>query len=336
MTSRNTRTPKYGPFLLSPAGKAYLWGGNRLRDDFAKDMDLTPLAETWECSTHPDGFSRVASGPFEGQVLSDVIREHPEFMGTHPKSKRELPILVKLIDARQDLSVQVHPDDDYAEEHEGGQSGKTEMWYVVDAAPGASLIYGFYEDITKERLRRAIQNGTVERYLQRVPIRKNDVFFIRAGQVHAIGKGALIAEVQQSSNLTYRMYDYGRLDKDGRQRKLHVEKALDVANLKGSGTPRQPMRVLRFQNGAAYDLLCRCEYFQTERMLLNTETCREMAAIQAGTNSFEVLLCTEGCGVCFWGEGESLNFCKGDCVFLPAGSAKVRMHGKAQLLRITC
>ncbi len=262
MTRRNTPKHNYGPFLLSPAGKDYLWGGTRLKDDFAKDVDMTPLAETWECSTHPDGFSHVVSGPFAGQSLSDVIREHPEFLGTHPKSKGELPILVKLIDARQDLSVQVHPDDAYAEKYENGQQGKSEMWYVVDAAPGASLIYGFYNDITKEKLRRAIQDETVERYLQRVPIHKNDAFFIPAGQVHAIGQRALVAEVQQSSNLTYRMYDYGRLDKNGKPRELHIEKALAVANLKGSVAPRQPMRMMRFKNGVAYDLLCRCQYFR--------------------------------------------------------------------------
>lgn len=328
---------KYGPFLMVPAGKDYLWGGSRLKDDFAKEADLTPLAETWECSTHPDGLSHIASGPFQGMALGDVIRSHPEFLGTHPENnKGELPVLIKLIDAKQNLSVQVHPDDEYAKKYENGQQGKSEMWYVMDAEPGAELIYGFYHDITKETLRRAIGNGTVEKYLQRVPIYKDDAFFIPAGQVHAIGAGALIAEVQQSSNLTYRMYDYGRLEKDGKPRELHVDKALDVANRKGSAAPRQPMRVFRFKNGAAYDLLCRCKYFQVERMLLNTEICRQMASVQAGANSFEVLLCTEGCGVYYWGEKESLNFYKGDCVFLPADSAEVRIHGRAQLLRITC
>lgn len=336
MTRKNTPMRNCGPFLLSPAGKDYLWGGERLRDDFGKDLDLTPLAETWECSTHPDGLCHAASGPFRGQTLADVLREHPEFLGTHPKSRGELPILVKLIDAKQDLSVQVHPTDDYAAKHENGQNGKSEMWYVMDAAPGASLIYGVYNDITREKMREAIQNGTVERYLQRVPIHKNDAFFIPAGQIHAIGRGALIAEVQQSSNLTYRLYDYGRLDKNGQPRELHIEKALDVANLNGSAAPRQPMRVLRFQRGVAFDLLCRCQYFQVDRMLLNTEACRTMAVVQAGKNSFAVLLCIDGCGVCYWGEQESLNFYKGDCVFLPADSAEVRIHGKAQLLRITC
>lgn len=243
------------PFLLRPAGKDYLWGGNRLNDEFAKGIDMTPLAETWECSTHPDGTSRIEGGQHDGRLLSNVLREHPEYLGTHPRTKDELPILIKLIDAKRDLSVQVHPDDDYAREHENGSLGKTEMWYVLDATKDASLIYGFYHDMDRETLRRSLEAGTVEKYLQKVPIRKNDVFYIEAGMVHAIGAGALIAEIQESSNLTYRMYDYNRTDKNGKPRELHIEKALEVANLKGSASPRQPMRVLKYRPSCASELL---------------------------------------------------------------------------------
>lgn len=204
------------PFLLKPAGKDYLWGGNRLNDDFTKGIALSPLAETWECSTHPDGPSTAASGEFEGQSLSDVLMAHPEFLGTHPKTKGELPILIKFIDAKKDLSVQVHPTDAYAAEHENGQLGKTEMWYVLDAAKDTSLVYGLKTDVEKERLRAAIEKGTVEKYLQKVPVQKNDLFYIEAGTIHAIGAGALIAEIQESSNLTYRIYDYDRVDRNGK------------------------------------------------------------------------------------------------------------------------
>ncbi|MCD7886925.1 MAG: mannose-6-phosphate isomerase, class I [Clostridiales bacterium] len=323
------------PFLLSPVGKDYLWGGNRLNEDFAKGIDLHPLAETWECSTHPDGLSVVASGEFQGQTLRDVLREHPEFLGTHPKAAECLPILIKLIDAKQDLSVQVHPDDAYAREHENGSLGKTEMWYVLDATRDAKLIYGFYHDTDEETIRRSLADGTVEKHLQKVPIRKDDVFFIPAGQVHAIGAGALIAEIQESSNVTYRLYDYDRVDKNGTPRALHIDRALEVADLSGSGQPRQPMRVLRFQPGAAIELLCRCKYFEVSRVLLNTERVRKMVQLQAGSNSFQVLLCTEGCGMFFW-EGETLPFYKGDCLFLPARSVPLRLHGAAQLLKVNC
>ena len=141
------------PFLLKPAGKDYLWGGTRLNDDFSKGIALEPLAETWECSTHPDGPSIVASGKYKGRLLSQVLKQHHEYLGTHSKTEGELPILIKLIDARKDLSVQVHPDDAYAAKYEHGSLGKTEMWYVLDAAKDAQLIYGFYHDMEKSVLK---------------------------------------------------------------------------------------------------------------------------------------------------------------------------------------
>ncbi|MCD7834705.1 MAG: mannose-6-phosphate isomerase, class I [Lachnospiraceae bacterium] len=343
-TNRNTSltlTPEASPernnqpFLLSPVGKDYLWGGNRLNEDFAKGIDLSPLAETWECSTHPDGPSVVATGEFQGQTLTDVIKAHPEYLGTHPAAKDGIPILIKLIDAKKDLSVQVHPDDAYAGRYENGSLGKTEMWYVLDAAKDARLIYGFYHDIEEETLRKSLAEGTLEKYLRKVPIQKDDVFFIPAGQVHAIGAGALIAEIQENSNLTYRLYDYDRTDKTGRPRALHIDKALAVANRKGSLAPRQPMRVRKFRPGVADELLCRCKHFEVSRILLNTESVRQMVQARTGSNSFQVLLCTEGCGIFFW-EDTSLPFYKGDCLFIPADSVPLRIHGKAQMLKVSC
>lgn len=331
------------PFLLAPTGKDYLWGGRRLKDDYAKEMDLTPLAESWECSTHPDGPCSAASGPHAGETLSQILLAHPEYLGTHPArscAPGEIPILVKFIDADKDLSVQVHPTDEYAAEHEGGQRGKTEMWYVVDAAPHASLIYGFNRNMQESTVRGAIQNGTIERYLQRVPVQSGDVFYIEAGTVHAICAGSLIVEVQESSNLTYRLYDYHRIDKNGRERELHVDKAMEVADLTSKAAPRQPMRVLRYRPGYASEFLCRCKYFAVERILVNTQRVREMAAFGTDDTSFQVLICTEGCGVLFWtaenGQEEFLRFCRGDSIFLPAGSVPISMHGRAELLGITC
>lgn len=321
------------PFLLKPAGKDYLWGGNRLNDDFTKGIALSPLAETWECSTHPDGPSTAASGEFEGQSLSDVLLAHPEFLGTHPKTKGELPILIKFIDAKKDLSVQVHPTDAYAAEHENGQLGKTEMWYVLDAAKDTSLVYGLKTDVEKERLRAAIEKGTVEKYLQKVPVQKNDLFYIEAGTIHAIGAGALIAEIQESSNLTYRIYDYDRVDRNGKKRELHIEKALEAASLAASREPRQPLRVLKYRRGCASELLCRCKYFEVYRMIVNTERCRELVVYEADSTSFRVLLCTEGCGAIQF-EDEMLRFFKGDCIFVPADSVKLQIHGQAQFLDV--
>lgn len=329
------------PFLLKPAAKDYLWGGSRLNDDFAKGIDMTPLAETWECSTHPDGPSVISSGEFEGMELAELLKRFPEFLGTHPLSnpylqKGELPILIKFIDAKKDLSVQVHPDDDYARKVEHELFGKTEMWYVLDAAKDAKLVYGFYHDMDKEKLRCSLEQGTVEKYLQKVKVHKDDVFFIESGTVHAIGAGALIAEIQENSNLTYRMFDYNRRDKNGNLRELHVDKALDVVNLKKSSEPRQPLRLLKYQRGWATELLCRCQYFQVERMLLNTEACREMADFQTNESSFQVLLCTSGCGLLMYGGTGALQFFKGDCIFVPAGSVPIKIHGNAQLLKVVC
>ena len=332
--TRKNMSLKTEPFLLRPAGKDYLWGGTRLKDDFSKDLPMNPLAETWECSTHPDGPSIIASGKYKGQFLADVIKKHPEYLGTHPKGKAGLPILVKLIDARKDLSVQVHPNDEYAMKYENGSLGKTEMWYVVDAAKDASLIYGFHHDMDRAVLKKSLEEGSVQKYLQKIRIHKDDVFFIEAGTVHAIGKGAMIAEIQESSNLTYRLFDYNRVDREGRRRELHIRKALDVINLKGSQEPRQPMRVLRYRKGTASELLCRCKYFQTERMLVNTECYREMADYQTGENSFQVLLCIGGCGT-LTGR-ESIHFIKGDCIFIPANSIPLKIHGKAEFLKIEC
>lgn len=324
------------PMLLRPTGKDYLWGGRRLNDEFEKNIDLSPLAETWECSTHPDGPSYVVGGEYDGLTLAEVLKSHPDYLGTHPNTQGELPILIKFIDAKQDLSVQVHPTDEYAKEKENGQLGKTEMWYVLDATQDAKLIYGLNHDCDEQTLRSAIDNGTVMKYLQKVPIKKDDLFFIEAGTIHAIGEGALIAEIQENSNLTYRLYDYDRVDKNGKKRELHIDKAMQVANMQSAAEPRQPLRVLKYKQGVASELLCRCKYFEVYRMIVNTER-RQIVNYSADEVSFRVLLCVNGCGTLTYqqdGTAESINFYKGDCVFVPANSVVIQIHGKAQFLDV--
>lgn len=324
--------------MLKPATKDYLWGGGKLKDDYGKETNCYPVAETWECSTHPDGQSIVASGADKGKPLGELLQDHPEYLGEHSLQttggKAELPILIKLVDAKQDLSVQVHPDDEYALKYENSL-GKTEMWYVLYAQKGAELTCGFNQDVDKDCIKQALAEGTIKKYLNHVPVHKNDLFFVEAGTVHALGKGVVVAEIQENSNLTYRLYDYERIDKNGKQRELHVDKAMDVINMRSSSVPRQPMRVLRYKKGCASELLIRCKYFQAERWLLNTEVHRELTGFQTNSNSFHALLCTEGCGVLF-GENLLLNFFKGDCIFVPADSIPLKLHGKAQLLKISC
>ena len=320
------------PFLLRPSGKDYLWGGKRLNDEFEKGIPMSPLAETWECSTHPDGPSFVVGGEFDGMELAEVLKQHPEYLGTHPNTDGELPILIKFIDAKQDLSIQVHPDDAYAMTYENGQQGKTELWYVLDAARDAKLVYGFRRDMTENKVRAAIKKGTLMKHLQQVPIHKDDLFFIAPGTVHAIGAGALIAEIQENSNLTYRLYDYDRVDKTGKKRQLHIDKAMSVIDFKSAAEPRQPLRVLRYRQGVATELLCRCKYFEVHRMIVNTER-RQVVTYWADALSFRVLLCINGCGTIGF-EKESMNFYKGDCIFVPADSVELRIHGQAQFLDV--
>lgn len=320
------------PLLLRPSGKNYLWGGSRLNDEFEKGINMTPLAETWECSTHPDGPSYVVGGEFDGQQLAAVLRQHPEYLGERHKGSCELPILIKFIDAKKDLSVQVHPTDDYAKENENGQLGKTEMWYVLNADKDASLVYGLAKSCTREELSSAVADGSVMNLLQKVPIHKDDLFFIRAGTIHAIGAGALVAEIQENSNLTYRLYDYDRVDRDGKKRELHIDKALDVADLKSSAEPKQPLRVLKYRQGAASELLTRCKYFEVYRMLINTER-RQIVHYRADEVAFRVLLCVGGCGTVSFEDGV-ITFYKGDCIFVPASSDTLCIHGQAQFLDV--
>ncbi len=323
---------KKEPLLLRPSGKDYLWGGNRLNDEFDKGLALTPLAETWECSTHPDGPSYVVGGEFDGKKLAQVLEKYPEYLGKRHKGENTMPILIKFIDAKMDLSVQVHPTDAYAIEHEQGQLGKTEMWYVLDADKNARLVYGLKRDCTREQMRQAIINGTLMKELQWVPVKKGDLFFIEAGTIHAIGAGALVAEIQQNSNLTYRLYDYDRIGKDGKKRELHIDKALDVAKLKSTAEPRQPLRVLKYRQGVAAELLTRCKYFEVYRMIVNTER-RQKVHYRADEIAFRVLLCVNGCGSISYERG-NITFYKGDCIFIPADSKTLTIHGQAQFLDV--
>ncbi len=329
-----SKSHKNRPFLLTPVAKDYLWGGSRLNDDFNFNMECDPFAEAWVCSCHPDGESIVAE---LNCSLSALLKAHPEYLGTHAVAvaNGEFPILIKLIDAKKNLSVQVHPDDEYANVYENGSLGKTEMWYILDAKKDSELVYGFKQDVTDAQVRSSIDNDTIESLLNHVQVHKNDLFFIESGTVHAIGAGCLIAEIQESSNLTYRLYDYNRIDKNGNKRELHIDKAMDVTNLKSSAAPHQPMRVLKYKNGAASELLTRCKYFQVERMLLNTEVQRKLATFQTGENSFHCLLCVDGCGVLF-GNEVNIPFFKGDCIFVPAESISLKLHGKAQMLNVSC
>ncbi|HCT91265.1 MAG TPA: mannose-6-phosphate isomerase [Lachnospiraceae bacterium] len=316
---------------LFPAGKDYLWGGTRLREEYGKNINLTPLAETWECSVHPDGPSMVATGTFRGKTLAEVLEQHPEYLGTKA-GDGGLPVLVKFIDAREKLSVQVHPDDAYARKH-GWPNGKTEMWYVVDAEEGASLIYGFRHKVTAEILRRAVETGTLDRHLQKVEVHRGDTYFVPSGTVHGIGAGILIAEIQENSNVTFRVYDYDRVNRNGQKRELHFDRAVQVMDMGVAESVMQKPRMVRYYAGCSRELLCRCKYFETERIQVT-----KGFSFSVTEHSFQILLCLDGYGQVETMDGEQkpMRFCRGETMFLPADLGRCLVIGETTLLKIRC
>ena len=314
------------PFYLKAPVKDYIWGGTRLRELFGKEGG-DRLAESWELSCHPDGECYIMGGEFDGMKLSDFVNEHPEAVGSGFKSGDSFPVLVKLIDAKNDLSVQVHPNDEYAHKYEN-DNGKTEMWYVIDAAPDSELIYGFNEELSKEDFRKAIENNTLMEKLRRVPVKQGDVFFIEPGTLHAIGKGILIAEIQQSSNVTYRVYDYGRLGADGKPRPLHIEKALEVTNTKPLD-PERPVYGLEL-DGVVTKLLADCQYFKVNRHRLIKEL-----ELYADKNSFAHVLMIGGSGGELAADNHRLELTMGSSVFVPAGTGAFAIKGNCDVIVTT-
>lgn len=295
---------------LRPATKDYIWGGSRLREEYGLQGPAEgPMAEGWMLSCHPDGPSVIENGPYAGKTLTEYIAsEGHGVLGSFGLLFEDFPILIKLIDAKENLSIQVHPSNKYAMEHEH-QYGKTEMWYVLDAQPDAYLYYGFRQEISEQEMEQRIKDNTLTQVLNAVPVKKGDVFFIPSGTLHAICKGILIAEVQQNSNVTYRIYDYGRLGADHKPRQLHIQQAEAV-------TRRVPPKTDYNFGGH----LARCEYFTTDCLSGDfTDDCDD--------ESFTSLIVLEGSGTISCGE-EILPIRKGDSLFLPAESGIYRVEGK--------
>ena len=213
---------------LNPALKSYLWGGTKLKTDWNKQTDEATLSEAWELSFHPDGLATVIGGKYDGKPLAEAATRVD--WGVNCREFPFFPVLSKIIDSAQALSIQVHPSDEYALEHEG-QFGKTEMWYILEADDGAFLYLGLNRTVSAEEFAAAIDSNTVCQLLNRVPVKKGETYFIPSGTIHAIGSGVTLYEVQQNSSLTYRVYDFDRADANGNKRPLHVDKAKAVANL---------------------------------------------------------------------------------------------------------
>ena len=310
---------------LTPAIKDYIWGGTRLSKEFDMVSFTDRQAEAWVLSCHEAGHSIVENGEDKGKTLAEVIAEKGKScLGTNCEKFSFFPILIKLIDARDNLSVQVHPDDDYAMKVEG-EYGKTEAWYIMDCDEGAEIIYGFKKDITEEEFRKSIEENTLLDYVNRVKVKKGDIFFIEAGTLHAICKGILLAEVQQNSNTTYRVYDYGRLQ-NGKPRELHVEKALDVTSTKAIDATGKPMGETVKKDGFSETLLTTCELFTMKRLDIE-----EKATVTADSTSFVSLVCLEGNGVVMHGD-TCVTLYKGESLFIPASYGEVEILGNLTVL----
>ena len=309
------------PLKLKPAFQNYIWGGTRLRDEFGKESDLERIAESWELSCHPAGACKIVNGSCKGMTLKEYLEQDwAARVGTGAASFSSFPVLIKLIDACQDLSVQVHPDDRYAREHEGGENGKTECWYVVDCEEGAALAYGFSRELSREEFRAHILDGTLLDYVRLVPVHKGDVFFIEAGTLHAIGAGILMAEIQQNSNITYRIYDYERVDDEGKPRELHIEKAVDVT--KTWAAPPRMKRPPVQQEGFSSVTIADCPYFST----VEYHVTGQAVFPESAGESYTHILVTEGEAALIYEDGVIMPLAKGDSVFMPAsfGSYMIR------------
>lgn len=312
------------PLLLKPPVKDYLWGGTKLKEEFGLETDKEIAAEGWMLSCHKDGSGVVVNGELKGKTLPEALEIFgKEALGKNAENFTYFPILIKLIDAKQSLSVQVHPDDEYALRVEG-EYGKTEMWYVVDCDDGASLVYGFNRDVEKEEFERRIKDNTLMEICNSVPVKKGDLFFITAGTLHAIGGGILIAEVQQNSNSTYRVYDFGRVGVDGKPRELHIEKAIDVTK---TTTPEIPYgnvgKVTEFDWGSERELAS-CDLFTGKVLNIKGETEIE------NKDSFVSLVVLSG-EITITYNGEEIKAQKGASIFIPA-NFKITVKGEAEVL----
>ncbi len=256
------------PLLFTPVYKDYIWGGRNL-ESLNRHLPPGKVAEVWEIAAHPDGMSQVENGPFAGQTLQELLdRFGLELIGENNRwalERGKFPLLVKLLDANQDLSVQVHPDDAYARKHEGNELGKTEMWVVLRANPDAAIIYGLSERVSRQTFQHYLEMGRLSDVLNKVPIRLGDHVCVPAGTVHAILGGSIIAEIQQNSNTTYRVFDWNRTGPDGKGRPLHVDQALDVIDFDQVNPSIGGVHQVETRGSLQREVLCKNPYFTTER-----------------------------------------------------------------------
>ncbi|HAW15345.1 MAG TPA: mannose-6-phosphate isomerase [Clostridiales bacterium] len=303
---------------LSPAYKGYIWGGTRLIDEYGMDCGLDRLAEAWVASAHPDGESMVISGKDEGiSFVSFLKKYYPDITSGALCDSDKYPLLVKFLDARSDLSVQVHPDDAYGLKNEG-QCGKSEMWLILDSDEGAGIYVGFKEDMDREQVIKAVEDGTVLDKMNFYTTKKGEVYFIPAGTVHAIGAGNLICEVQNSSSCTYRLFDYDRVDKNGNKRELHLDKALDVMNYNRYDA------LVEEDDG---DMILDRDMFKCYRYRVSS-----VREVELEKDMSHLLICVVGKAKVKTGD-EELELKAGESCFVAPGTSSVILEGNASIVR---
>ncbi len=308
------------PLFLQPVFQERIWGGTALKDQFNYDIPSDKTGECWAISGHPNGQSTVANGEYAGKTIGELWNEHRELFGGHPSPV--FPLLTKILDANADLSVQVHPDDTYAKEHENGELGKTECWYIIDCDEGAEMIFGHTAG-TKEEFVSKIENGEWDELLRRIPVKPGDFFYVPSGTIHALCKGTLVLETQQSSDTTYRVYDYDRRDAEGNTRELHIEKSIEVTTIPHRNADVQPS--VEKRDGVEVTKFVEAEYFSVYKWQIDgyasfvQDQPFQLASVLDGEGTMKV-------------HGETYALKKGDHFILPADVETFEVEGKMELI----
>jgi len=305
--------------FLEPVFQSRIWGGRALAEKFGYDIPTGNIGECWGISGHPNGESAIKNGRYAGKKLSELWQDEPELFGLQ-QSAGVFPLLVKVLDANANLSVQVHPNDDYAQKYENGELGKTECWYVVECDEDAEIIFGHHAT-SKKKATEMINKGQWDQFLRRQPIKKGDFFYVPSGTIHALCKGSLILEVQQSSDTTYRLYDYDRLDKDGNSRELHIEKSLDVSTIPHTCITPVPTIVIDDKELSVVELASN-EFFTVAKYEVNG-----VSVHQFRKPTYTLISVISGIGKI---AGQHIK--KGDHIIVPAGSTNIELEGKFEMI----
>jgi mannose-6-phosphate isomerase len=316
---------KFYPIQFTPILKERIWGGTQLKSLLNKSVTDDKTGESWEISSVPNDVSIVASGSYKGKSLNDLISEFPtQLLGSSVYSRfgNQFPLLFKFIDAREDLSIQLHPNDELAQKRHNS-FGKTEMWYVMHADEGARMIVGFKEKSSSEEYLKHLHDKSLLSILDSKKVKEGDVFFLETGTIHAIGAGIVVAEIQQTSDITYRVYDFDRVDANGNQRELHIDLALDAINY-------DVVEVQRTYEKAENEIntVVECPYFTTNFIKVT-----DRVTIATNPETFKVLMVVSGnCELIM--EGESYSYVKGDTLLIPAAAPSFELKGSSSVLEI--